>query len=160
MKKGNKCLIALMFVSLLTLTGCDPIVPDSPEDGQYATQTPMSAVEYSIYVNKQVTVYTQQLTTRMTMARNAENAGYENELSQTKNSIEIMKDVLDEVTVTMPSNGRENDRKELIKAMKTAIGHMEDYQKAVEDGKSVSGFIGHFQNDFNALTGLANMYYE
>lgn len=94
MKKGNKCLIALMFVSLLTLTGCDPIVPDSPEDGQYATQTPMSAVEYSIYVNKQVTVYTQQLTTRMTMARNAENAGYENELSQTKNSIEIMKDRL------------------------------------------------------------------
>lgn len=94
------------------------------------------------------------------MARNAENAGYENELSQTKNSIEIMKDVLDEVTVTMPSNGRENDRKELIKAMKTAIGHMEDYQKAVEDGKSVSGFIGNFQNDFNGLTGLANMYYE
>lgn len=160
MRPGKRSLLAIMIITLFTVTGCEAIEPVKPDDGKYSTQTPMSAVEYSIYINKQIVVYTNQLTTRMTMARNAQSVTYENEISQTKQSIEIMQDVLDEVTVTLPSDGRAGDREELIKAMQTAIDHMEDYLTAVEDNQDVSGFIGNFQNDFNALTGLANLYYE
>ena len=151
-------LIGLSVLSLTGLTGCTEIKPDVPEDGKYSTQTAMSAVEYSIYMNKQITVYTNQLTTRMNMARS--NGTYENEVSQTEQSIKIMKDVLDEVKVTMPSKGRDDDRETVIEAMQTAINHMNSYLTDLENNQDVTGYAQIFQTDFNALTGLANLYYE
>ena len=71
-----------------------------------------------------------------------------------------MQETLDEVIVTMPSNGKESDRETAITAMQTAIDHMEDYITKLRNGENVSDYADIFQNDFNSVTGLANLYNE
>lgn len=160
MKRDGVVIFGLVLLLLAGLTGCTPIQPDSSDNGTYSTQNPMSATEYSIYINKQITVFTNQLTTRRTMAHNLQESEYDSEAYMTKQSIEVMKNALEEVKVTMPASGREDDREALIVAMETAISHMKAYLECVETGESTSGFIKDFENDFNQLTGLANLYYE
>lgn len=43
--------------------------------------------------------------------------------------------------------------------MQTAIDHMKDYTAAVKNGESdLTDYTHSFENDFNALTGLASLY--
>nr|WP_303180707.1 hypothetical protein [Lachnoclostridium phocaeense] len=160
-----KHMLAGMTALAITLScsGCalETVRPDTADKGVYSTQNSMSAAEYSIYINKQITVYTNQLTTRMSMIQNMKQGSvYENEIQMAEKSLEIMADVLESVTVTKPSFYRGDDREKVILAMETANDNMELYTEGLKNGDDVSGFEELFQNDFNALTGLANLYYE
>lgn len=156
-----RTLLLVFLFSGVFCTGCDTIIkPDSADQGTYATQTKTTALEYSIYMNKQITSFVNQLTTRMTMINNHQDSQYENEVELTEESIQIMEDILEQVTVTYPSETGEDDRESVILAMETAIEHMNNYKEALEKGESIKGYAEEFQNDFNALTGLANLYYQ
>lgn len=157
--------ISLVTVSCATavlLTGCSGITGqitlDSPSDGKYATQYANSATEYYIYLSKQASVYTNQLTTYMIQI--ADGSTYELLDDALQQSIDTMQDVLDEVTVTVPSVNAEDDRDSMILAMQLAIEHMTGYRDTLERGGDVSGFKDDFQNDFNAITALAGAYPE
>ena len=93
-------------------------------------------------------------------AFNSTEAAYENDVALAEESRDIMQETLDEVIVTMPSNGKESDRETAITAMQTAIDHMEDYITKLRNGENVSDYADIFQNDFNSVTGLANLYNE
>ena len=157
----KKNIIILLCLIMIGTCGCSEIKTDSPSAGEYATQNKISALEYGIYMNKQITVYINQISTRMGVCRNI-SKGYktDNETALAEESVNIMQDILDEVTVTNPSVSSDDDRKMTITAMETALEHMKGYAKAVEDGKEVDGYIKDFENDFNQLTGLANLYYQ
>ena len=160
MNKKSK-IIAAGMIAIIGITGCSTqIQPDSKSAGTYSTQTPMSSLEYSIYMNKQITVFTNQLSSRMIMAKNAENSSYENEKDLAEESLKVLQDTLDEVTVTKPAKTAEDDRETAIEAMQTAVDHMKQYVDALDDEKDVKAFADTFQNDFNALSGLANLYYQ
>ena len=60
MNKG--CILALTLCACMT--GCSSIEPPDPSTGKYSTQYPQSVLEYSIYMNKQITVFTNQISTR------------------------------------------------------------------------------------------------
>lgn len=94
------------------------------------------------------------------MAKNAENSSYENEKDLAEESLKVLQDTLDEVTVTKPAKTSEDDRETAIEAMQTAVDHMKQYVDALDDEKDVKAFADTFQNDFNALSGLANLYYQ
>ena len=159
MKKNG--VIAVCVISCLCASGCNTeIKPDSTDAGTYSTQTSMSSLEYSIYMNKQITVFTNQLSSRMVIAKNWSNTAYENERDMAEESLEIMNDALDEVVVTMPATNADDDRESTIEAMQTATDHMQQYIDAIDAGEDVTAFSDVFNNDFNALTGLANLYYE
>ena len=105
MKRLKCSILCVGMICNILFTGCSTeIKPDSKEEGVYATQNPLSAVEYSIYMNKQITVFTNQLTTRMIMANNAQESTYENEADMADESVKIMEDALEEVVVTYPSD--------------------------------------------------------
>lgn len=71
----------------------------------------------------------------------------------------MMQDTLDEVTATESSDYSEENRLSVIEAMQTAIDHMKDYTAAVKNGESdLTDYTHSFENDFNALTGLASLY--
>lgn len=154
-----KRVMLFMMLTFGTLcVGCSTeIKPDTAEQGTYATQTRTTALEYSIYMNKQITDFVNQLTTRMTMINNHGDSQYENEIELTEESITIMEDILEQVTVTNPAVTGEDDRESVILAMETAIEHMKNYKDALGNSETVKGYAEEFQNDFNALTGLANM---
>ena len=154
--------IKLLFIlSLILLVGCSDIEPDNPSDGKYATQNQTSSLEYGIYMNKQITVFTNQLTTRMGTCQNI-SQGYnvDNEITLATQSLTTMQDAYDELCTVYPPNGADDDRESTIAAMETAIEHMEAYIDDLENGNDVSGYFKDFQNDFNQLTSLANLYYE
>ena len=84
---------------------------------------------------------------------------YENEADLAQQSVDIMQDTLDEVTATESSDYSEENRLSVIEAMQTAIDHMKDYTEAVKNGESdLTDYTHSFENDFNALTGLASLY--
>ena len=54
MKRLKCSILCVGMICNILFTGCSTeIKPDSKEEGVYATQNPLSAVEYSIYMNKQ-----------------------------------------------------------------------------------------------------------
>lgn len=153
----NKAFVGALACCLL-LCGCS-IDPPDPDNGTYATQYPQSALEYSIYLNKQITVFTNQISTRLNQAVHSKDGNYENEADLAQQSVDIMQDTLDEVTATESSDYSEENRLSVIEAMQTAIDHMKDYTAAVKNGESdLTDYTHSFENDFNALTGLASLY--
>lgn len=141
------------------MTGCAPIKPKKP-DGTYATQNRLSSIEYSIYINKQITVFTGQLMTRMQAILNLKDTTYHDEYALAAHSLSVMQKARDEVEVTYPSTGRDDDRTSVLRAMKTAMDDMNAYLDAIQDGDDLTSYKDTFQGDFNELTGLAALYYE
>lgn len=156
----KKAFLALMLtLTIISSSGCQTeIKPADPKDGKYATQTSMTSLEYALYMNKQITVFTNQLSTRMAVAANHKDVQSSNESYMTQQSIETLQDTLDEVTVTKPSKEKDDSREAVMTAMETAIEHLKSYKSNLDDGKDISGYADEFQNDFNELTGLANLY--
>lgn len=156
----KKAFLALMLtLTIISSSGCQTeIKPADPKDGKYATQTSMTSLEYALYMNKQITVFTNQLSTRMAVVANHKDVQSSNESYMTQQSIEILQDTLDEVTVTKPSKEKDDSREAVMTAMETAIEHLKSYKSDLDEGKDISGYADEFQNDFNELTGLANLY--
>lgn len=156
----KKTFLALMLtLTIISSSGCQTeIKPADPKDGKYATQTSMTSLEYALYMNKQITVFTNQLSTRMAVAANHKDVQSSNESYMTQQSIETLQDTLDEVTVTKPSKEKDDSREAVMTAMETAIEHLKSYKSDLDEGKDISGYADEFQNDFNELTGLANLY--
>ena len=155
-------LLLIGTMLMLLLTGCDTkIEPDKPTDGKYATQNQTSSLEYSIYMNKQITVFTNQLSTRMGSAKNISN-GYnvDNEITLAEQSLSVMQAAYDETNTVYPPNGADDDRQATLTAMETSISHMENYIEDLKSNNDVSGYFKDFENDFNQLAGLASLYYE
>ena len=156
----KKAFLALMLtLTIISSSGCQTeIKPADPKDGKYATQTSMTSLEYALYMNKQITVFTNQLSTRMAVAANHKDVQSSNESYMTQQSIETLQETLDEVTVTKPSKEKDDSREAVMTAMETAIEHLKSYKSDLDEGKDISGYADEFQNDFNELTGLANLY--
>lgn len=156
----KKAFLALMLtLTIISSSGCQTeIKPADPKDGKYATQTSMTSLEYALYMNKQITVFTNQLSTRMAVAANHKDVQSSNESYMTQQSIETLQDTLDEVTVTKPSKEKDDSREAVMTAMETAIEHLKSYKSDLDESKDISGYADEFQNDFNELTGLANLY--
>lgn len=156
----KKAFLALMLtLTIISSSGCQTeIKPADPKDGKYATQTSMTSLEYALYMNKQITVFTNQLSTRMAVAANHKDVQSSNESYMTQQSIETLQDTLDEMTVTKPSKEKDDSREAVMTAMETAIEHLKSYKSDLDEGKDISGYADEFQNDFNELTGLANLY--
>lgn len=153
-------IVTIMVVAMLP--GCEAIGPNDPAlmigDN---TQTSPSSIEYGIYVNKQITVYINQLVTHMNVMANVEDGLiYENEQIVAEESLKILQDIYDEVSLTKPPVDGEDDKDTLLVCMSTAIGHMEDYINALKSGGDISGYANDFQNDIYGLTNMANLYYE
>jgi len=158
----QKKLTAVLIVLVLSaaLIGCDTdIGPEKDGSGDtYSTQQRNSSIEYSIYMNKQIVVFANQLNARVTAVNNMKKSYYSDEAEMAKQSLKTLKETRDEVDVTYPSVGQDENRLTTLKAMDTTLHDFEEYIKALEAGNDVSGYIDIFMNDYNQLTGLANLY--
>lgn len=134
-----------------------------PEKG-YATYYAMSAVEYNIFLNKQIGVMENILLTRMLMAENVMNGSYpvQSEISNVEESISKAGGIKDEVTVTMPATGYETDRQNALDLIEEARVALVDYLDTLNNGgiKDIESHITQMQACYTALGGEANSYYQ
>lgn len=155
--------LAIGFLAAFTaaaLPGCAGIEPASPEDG-YATSYAMSAVEYTIYLDKQITAVENLLLTRYSCANEVSAGAYSasTELDNTAEDIDKVQTIIDEVTTTMPASGYETDRQNTLDLLEDAKAALEAYQ-----GELSSGSAGSSAEDLKAcylaLSGESNIYYQ
>ena len=150
----------LVFLSIVSLgiMGCS-ITSDNTEIADYATQNRVSAIEYSIFINKQVTIFTTQLTSHISLISNrAED--YENMILVAEESIAIMNDTLNEVHVTYPPVTYDDDRETVLSIMEITMDHMKNYLHDMKNKKDISKYIDVFQSDHALLISQANLYYR
>ena len=169
MKKNLLGTVLAIFLAGLYLGACstsgsgDPDITIDRQDaldtnGTYTTQTRLSALEYSIFMNKQLNVFINQLSTHMGMAYNSDNYSYDALLPSAEQSLTSMQEAYDEVMVTYPAQGNDDERLTALTQMSTAISHYTYIYCYIKQGKDISDFSQYFENDFLALTSTATMY--
>lgn len=152
----KKAFLALMLtLTIISSSGCQTeIKPADPKDGKYATQTSMTSLEYALYMNKQITVFTNQLSTRMAVAANHKDVQSSNESYMTQQSIETLQDTLDEVTVTKPSKEKDDSREAVMTAMETAIEHLKSYKSDLDEGTFSSAAAKEMKTRYQKKFGM------
>ena len=96
----------------------------------------------------------------MNSIKNITKENKKEELAMIKTNLSDMEAAANEVRVTMPSVGRDEDKEAMDTAMEAAIEHMKSYKNALKKSKNTSEYVQVFENDFNEITGLAQMYYN
>lgn len=157
-------IISMLCISLaIFLSGCGKIESGSIENG-YATEFAMSAVEYSIFINKQISSAENILFTRMSMADNVMDGVYEisKEIENIDEAISKMDAILEETTITMPATNYETDRQSILNLMEDAKLALEDYKEVLESGSysRLEAYANQLKACYVALSGEANVYYE
>lgn len=160
-KKKIACLIIGSFMTIASITGCAKIESSSPEDG-YNTAYAMSAVEYTIFMSKQITVAENVLFTRFSMIDSVQDGTYETskEIQSTEESISKIESIKDEITMTMPATNYESDRQNTLDLMEDARLALEDYLAALQGNGNLDTCKELLKSCYLALSGEANIYYE
>lgn len=144
-------------------TGCVKIESSSPEDG-YNTDVAMSAVEYSIFLSKQISVLENVLMTRMSMAEMGVGSTYDNsvEIKNTEEAISKVTAINNELFVTLPAEGLDTDRQNILNLSEQALDILIDYRDNLKNNDSEALKISatEMKNCMLALSGEANVYYQ
>lgn len=148
------CALSAAFVS-----GCGKMENASPEDG-YSTDFAMSAIEYSLFLNKEITAAENILFTRYLCAKDlgTDAGATEAELESASEAASKIASIIDEVTVTMPATGYEGSRQDALDLMEDAKAALEGYIDGLKAGGPADADA--LQSCCLALSGEANVYYQ
>lgn len=161
--RKNIFLLCLAAALSVYICGCGKIEHPSAEDG-YATDYAMSTVEYTLFLQKQTLVLDNVLFTRSLMADDVAEGKYEaaKELESAEKSLEQVKTIQDEITVTMPASGYETDRQDAIDIAEDAKVILEDYIENLKNGNAagIEQNAEQMRESAVAASSNANQYYE
>ena len=157
MQKKIFFLIAAV-IAALSLSACKMEIKPAEPNGNFSTQTRMTAIEYSIYMNKQITIFANAIMTRMQAVHNMNGTMYSREAELAEAAKKTLQEARDEVETTYPASGKDDDRETVLQTMDTALNDFGTYIQALKEQKDVSDYADIFENDFNELTGLATLY--
>lgn len=154
--------LGIMLISIFC-SGCEKIQSSSPEDG-YNTDVSMSAVEYSIFLSKQISVIENVLMTRMAMAESVANGTYSSsmEIKNTEEAISKVAATKDELYVTMPAQSFDTDRQTILELTEDALDVLIEYQDNLKNNNTsaIKSSGVEMKNCMLALSGEANTYYQ
>ena len=163
-KKSIK-IISLIIISSIVLAGCAE--PKQVKDGTvYTTEFPQSAMEYTIFIDKEIVTVTNELTTQILLSKFALQGTYpiEDAIDSAKNSIDIIQDCIDTVDTMNPTNGYDETRVRVLKQFANCKADIEAYLELLEEGNLTESNINSvkalMQADYLALTGEFNVQYK
>lgn len=140
------------------LSGCEAIRPDPVTDMGTATVNPVTTLEYSIFVQREVGVFTNQILSQMALMRNMEKEEYELLSDSIDESICLMNEAYDSVYMETAPDTDQKEKEMLLDVMKKCLEHMKEYQTAIKENKDADEFKILLQNDFYALTAMTSTY--
>lgn len=158
------CLSATFALS--AFTACQSNQSPTPKQ-QYSTDVAYSASQYTMFLNKEITTVTNQLTTQMAMADGvAHNSSYpiEDAIKSVDSSIKIMDECIENVDEMFPPADYYEDRENLLECMKNTKSTLETYRDAIKskpiDTKKIEELIKIMEGDYLAITAISNIYWE
>lgn len=162
----------LLCVGLLaTLPGCNSNSNENyakvQEDGtiKYNTDDEVDPMNYTIYVNKEITLMTNILSTHISNGDNVEKGKYlaTDELKTVESDLDLVQEAIDSVDTLHPPTDYEDDREAILTAMVTAQDSLERYRDALngEGAQTIKECIGLMEGDYATLTGkMQAVYWE
>lgn len=156
-------MLAAYSIFILPIGGCAKIESASPENG-YSTYYAMSAVEYNLFLTKEISNLENILMTRLAMAECITDGSYEvaKEIENTEESISKTDAIVEEITVTMPATNYESDRQNALDLAEDASVALSDYLDALNSGseENIASCASQLKACYIALSGAANSDYE
>ena len=152
--------ICLLILCSFFLFGCTDgqIKPADASKGKYATLNANSAMEYSMYMNKQLTTCANILESRIIAVEGLESSTNSSELTAAEEGLTTIQECMDQIKVTVPSKTYESQRETALSLLDTTIQHYEKYLEALRKNQDVSSYKSFFRNDFNELTSLCTLF--
>lgn len=158
-KTVKKIAVSALIFATLSLNGCGEEISPVTDNGTYATQQRMSAIEYSVFINKQVTVVAGHIMSRIVAIENAETVlSGTDEIKMAEESLEQIDDVLNSIRTAYPAVGEEDKRQAAILAISAARQNIAGYISELEQGHDVSPYKQILQSSYNAVTQCGDIY--
>ena len=157
--------IAAAIILLLASSGCKRVQRTFPDErtGGYTTEFAMSALEYALFIQKEIGVAQNVLFTRMVAAESIRDGkgATEGELSLVTEAVSKLDDVIQDVTYTMPAQDYETDREALLLTLGEERTVLKSYGEYLETKEGdIEDIVSDMEACYNALTGEANTFYE
>lgn len=130
----------------------------------YSTKHPMSATDYSTYINTEALTFYNQLTARMDMGLSVAKCIYptEDELKNIEASMKVLEDTIENITVTNPPAVYKDTREDILRVMANGKSSLGTYKEAVEDGSvaKIEAAIQLMKNDAISVTAFIGLHYN
>lgn len=154
----SKLRFVLCLLCLCCLCGCGSVEPADAENGYYYAGEPSSALEYNLFLSKHLSIVSGQLTTRMVAIQNSSHSVSSTELSVAEENYQTLLEEINIIKATQPAKTYDSSRSSVLTTLDVVRQHYEDYINDLKAGKDIAKYAGIFQNDFNSVTGLYNLY--
>ncbi len=157
--KNTKGILFALAISLFLLGGCTK--PQTIETGKtmYSTQFEQSTMEYTIFLDKEITPITNALTTQILLIKHVVNDNYplSDALDSAKSALDVISDCIEQVDTMNPPDSYEDLRVSVLKSMNNCKNDVETYIDELESGEidkdRLDSLRKIMQADYIALTG-------
>jgi hypothetical protein len=156
--------IVIIIAIIIAVFAAATIITSPVKTNKYQTEFPLTALEYTLSVNKEITLVLNLLETHMSNGRNVINGEYPvtDERDNVRHDIVMVKDAVNSVNVTYPAKQYADDREDILRRMVNAQSSLEAYEKCLTEGDmdGLGRIIDVMKSDFTALKGLFNNHWE
>ena len=156
--KKAALLTALGLAVALTACGPEDIRPADPSAGTYATQDRMTALEYSVWMSKQVAAFSGDILARVIAIEGMRQNANPGEPAAARAALREMEGIRDSVMTAFPAKEKDADRLATLSAMNAAIDHVRSYVEDLESGRVELKHQAVLQADYNAVTAFGGVY--
>ena len=158
----------LSFLLVFCLIGCGASTDQKTavtEEGIviYDTDGPTDSMNYTNYVNKEINLVMNILTTHISNADNLVKGKYilEDELSAVISDRDKVAEAIDSVEGFNPPSQYEDDRAVVLERLVNVDNTLEAYQAALEDGETeLQDYIDLMEGDYITLSSAFNLPWE
>ena len=149
-------------IVLLSLFGCQN---ENVQSDDYNMKYAAGAQQYCMFINKQINVAINQLSSNIDIANQVVHGSYilEDAIETAEQSIKKIEAARKEVEKMMPPDRYIDERKHTVELMSNAENDLKTYIDKLKTGadcESIKTIMSVMQLDFSALTSEFNTYYE
>jgi hypothetical protein len=169
--KIKSFIICGLFLSTLCLTACSPAptdnykkVDNSGNVVEYSTQDSIDPTNYTIYVNKELDLVMNILSTHISMGDNIIKGKYfaADELANVKSDLDMVAEAISSVEVLNPPTDYEDDRAAILRKMVNAQDTLNAYCEVLESGDltNLQDCVDLMESEYISLSGSFNVQWE
>lgn len=167
MLKRKLCAAILCVSCVATMTACtssNNYAKVDSDSAEYTTQNPVDPLNYTTYVNKEITLIMNILTTHIAVGDKIAKGSYivADELTNLKADLDMVAEAVESVETLNPPTDYEDDRDSILRKMVNAQSSLQAYYDALDSGATLNleDYLDLMEADYVALSSAFNLVWE
>lgn len=167
MFKRKLCAAILCVSCAASMTACTSSSNYAKVDDnsvEYSTQTSLDPLNYTTYVNKEITLIMNILTTHIAVGDKIAKGSYivADELTNLEADLDMVAEAVASVEVLNPPTDYEDDRESILRKMVNAQSSLQAYYDALDSDATANlqDYLDLMEVDYVALSGAFNLTWE